>query len=87
MACEANPQIQITCGGAIGNDWSEHCWASAVDTNGMSGRPVVAPDLSLQLRISATEVRNTADVPTAATSFSQAEISAFVVSFGLSFES
>ncbi len=41
-----------------------------VDTNGMSGRPVVAPVESLQLRISSTDASDTADVPTAATSFS-----------------
>ena len=46
---------QITCGGAIGNDWSEHCWTSAVVTNGMSGRPVTAPVESLQLRMSSTD--------------------------------
>ena len=79
---------QITCGGAIGNDWSEHCWTSAVVTNGMSGRPVTAPVESLQLRISSTDgQRTTAEVPTVATSFWHAWISALVVAFGLSFES
>ena len=78
---------QSTCGGAIGNDWSEHCCTSAVDTNGMSGRPVTAPVESLQLRISSTDVRNTAEVPTAATSFWHAVICAFFVSAGFSFES
>ena len=78
---------QITCGGAIGNDWSEHCCTSAVDTNGMSGRPVTAPVESLQLRISSTDASDTAEVPTMATSFSHAWISALVVALALSFES
>ena len=50
---------QITCGGAIGNDWSEHCWTSAVVTNGMSGRPVTAPVESLQLRMLSTDGQRT----------------------------
>ncbi len=78
---------QITCGGAIGKDWSEHCCASVVETNGMSGRPVAAPVESLQLRISSTDASDTADVPTTATSFSHASISALVVALALSFES
>ena len=53
----------------------------------MSGRPVVAPVESLQLRISSTDASDTADVPTAATSFSHAWISALVVALALSFES
>ena len=61
-----------TCGGAIGNDWSEHWCTSAVDTNGMSGIPVTAPVESLQLRMLSTLATNTADVPTMATSFSHA---------------
>ncbi len=56
-------------------------------TNGMSGRPVTAPVESLQLRMLSTEVRNTDDVPTMATSFGHAWISALVVAFGFSFES
>ena len=76
-----------TCGGAIGNDWSEHWCTSAVVTNGMSGRPVVAPVESLQLRMLSTDASETDAVPTMATSFSQAWISAFVVALAFSFES
>ena len=53
----------------------------------MSGRPVTAPVESLQLRMLSTDVRNTDEVPTMATSFWHALISALVVSFGFSFES
>ena len=73
-----------TCGGAIGNDWSEHCCTSAVDTNGMSGRPVTAPVESLQLRMLSTDGQRTPPrCPPSATSFSHALISAFLVSFGV----
>src|SRR5947199_374737 len=54
----------MTCGGAIGNDWSEHCCTSAVETNGMSGRPVTAPAEALELRMLSTDRRNRADGPT-----------------------
>ena len=53
----------------------------------MSGRPVVAPAWSLQLRMSSTVVIRSAVVPTMATSLLHASISAFRVSFGLSCES
>ena len=78
---------QSTCGGAIGNDWSEHCCTSAVVTNGTSGSPVMAPVESGQLRMFSTDVRNTDEVPTIATSFWHASIWALVVAFGFSFES
>ena len=49
--------------------------------------PVAAPVESLQLRMLSTELSDTAEVPTMATSFSHAWISALVVALAFSFES
>ena len=48
---------------------------------------MTAPVESLQLRMSSTDASDTAEVPTMATAFSHAWISALVVALAFSFES
>ena len=72
---------------SVANDSFEHCCATSVWRSAISGRPVTAPALSLQVSMGVMSCRNSAVVPTRATEFPHAAATALVASVGLSLES
>jgi hypothetical protein len=79
--------LHTSCAGLIEYVVGAHDSGTPVTMAATSGRPVVAPAWSLQLTMSSTLLRNSAEVPTSAKSFSHAVMAPLRASLGLSFES